>query len=153
MVFNFRPINTYLATFILTVALIVPKTAPESQNTTSALPEKTTRYAIEAPKTSFLSIDEYARQAAYDAGIDSDKFQLLISCESHWQEDAAGDNNRSFGILQFQKETFTRFAKKYDLRLRDISDSYDQIDLAVLMIRDGYVSHWKNCARKIKWNE
>ena len=131
------------------MALLAPKVAPESQDNTPLLPKNTARYAIEAPKTSFLSIDEYAQKAAIDSGLDPKKFQNLITCESHWKEDAAGDNNRSFGILQFQKETFARFSKKYDLDLLDISDSYDQIDLAVLMIRDGYEASWKNCARKI----
>lgn len=109
-------------------------------------PEQT---LLEAPKTAFLSIDEYAKKAAVDAGIDPNKFLRLISCESAWKEGAVGDNNRSFGILQFQKRTFDRFSIKYGREDLRISDSYDQIDLAVLMIRDGYQDSWLSCGRRV----
>ena len=104
---------------------------------------------LEAPKAPIVSIDEYAKQAAQDAGISAKKFLGLISCESEWKEDAVGDHHRSFGILQFQKETFRRFSKKYDLEMLHIASSFDQIDLASLMIRDGYEDHWFHCSRKV----
>ncbi|MBI3630754.1 MAG: transglycosylase SLT domain-containing protein [Candidatus Sungbacteria bacterium] len=96
-----------------------------------------------------MSIDDYAKKAAEQTGIDTDRFLGLITCESNWKEDAAGDHNRSFGILQFQKPTFARFSKKYNMESLDISDSYDQIDLAALMIRDGYQDNWLRCGRRV----
>ena len=96
-----------------------------------------------------MTVDEYARKAASDGGIDPDQFLGLITCESEWKEDAVGDHNRSFGILQFQKETFAQFSKKYDMETLDISDSYDQIDLAALMIRDGYQENWFHCSHRV----
>jgi len=142
------PINTYLASLILTAALIVPKTAPQSHITALALLQPADPTALEAPKAAFLSIDEYAQKAAKDTGINPEWFLTLISCESNWKEDAAGDHNKSFGILQFQKATFARFSKKYDMESLDISNSYDQIDLAVLMIHDGYQDNWLRCGRR-----
>lgn len=143
------PINTYLASFIFTVALIAPKMASESQLSTLTFQQITSQTALEAPKTAFLSVNDYAKKAAADAGIDPNKFLRLISCESTWKEGAVGDNNRSFGILQFQKRTFDRFSKKYGAEWLQISDSYDQIDLATLMIRDGYEDSWLRCGHKV----
>lgn len=123
--------------------------APESRQPALLAAPAVEQTALEASKTAFLSMDEYAKKAARDAGIDPDKFLRLISCESVWKEDAVGDNNRSFGILQFQKRTFDRFSKKYGREGWRIFDSYDQIDLAVLMIRDGYEDSWLHCSRKV----
>lgn len=109
----------------------------------------TDSYALTAPKAQYLSVDEYAKKAALDAGISPRQFLSLISCESNWKEDAVGDNNKSLGILQFQKPTFDRFAKKYKKGFLDISDPYDQIDLAALMISDGHQEHWYHCSRKV----
>ena len=140
--------NTYLASLIVTATLIFPKLAPQSQKTALPFLSPDNQIALQAPKAVVLDIDEYAKKAAADTGVDPEKFSKLINCESRWKEDAVGDHNRSFGILQFQPATFARFSKKYDLRSLDISDSYDQIDLAVLMIRDGYEENWFHCARK-----
>ena len=123
--------------------------APESRFSAPPLLQAQNQTALEAPKSAFLSIEEYAAEAAHEAGIDPRKFLRLISCESTWKEDAVGDKNSSFGILQFQKRTFERFSKKYGLDELTISDSYDQIDLAALMIRDGYEDSWLHCGRKV----
>ncbi|MBI2055763.1 MAG: transglycosylase SLT domain-containing protein [Candidatus Sungbacteria bacterium] len=119
----------------------------------SMLPAATQNTAIvlEAPKTGFISVENYAEKAAKDADIDPIKFKKLISCESVWKEDAAGDNGTSFGILQFKDPTFELFNKKYKFERRDIMNPQHQIDLAVLMISDGYIYHWKNCGKKIGW--
>ena len=69
--------------------------------------------ALEAPKKAMLSVEEYAKAAAEDAGINTIKFKKLITCESVWKEDAAGDNGTSFGILQFKYPTFEMFNAKY----------------------------------------
>ena len=140
--------STYLSSVILALALMAPNSAQESQNMPKAPVSAEYLHALEAPKAAVLNIDEYAKKAAGDAGINPRQFLRLISCESEWKEDAVGDHNRSFGILQFQPATFARFSKKYDMKSLDISSSYDQIDLAVLMIRDGYEENWLHCARK-----
>ena len=108
---------------------------------------------MEAPRTPFLTIADYAAAAAQNAAINPGKFQRLIECESLWQEDAAGDNGTSFGLLQFKKPTFAHFTQKYGIADADIENSHQQIDLAARMIANSHLSHWKNCARKIGWNE
>ena len=113
--------------------------------------DETQKVVLEAPKTAMVSVEEYAETAAYQAGIGPIKFKQLITCESIWREDAEGDNGTSFGILQFKHPTFEMFNKKYSFDERDIMNPYHQIDLAVMMISDGYIFHWKNCRRKIGW--
>lgn len=144
--------SAHLASFILTLALIIPNTAQESRN--SAIPGLSglSLPALEAPKTPFLSMEEYAAGAAQKHDLDETRFQRLIECESRWKEDAAGDQGTSLGILQFKTTTFAQFTKKYGLASYDISDPNHQIDLAARMIGDGYLHHWKNCARKIGWS-
>jgi hypothetical protein len=108
-------------------------------------------FAIEAPKTAHLTIEGYLEEEAEENGISPGRFKRLIECESRWREDAAGDNGTSFGILQFKKSTFDYFSKKYGRDDLNVENSFDQIDLASLMIRDGHLPHWKNCARKTGW--
>lgn len=152
--------STLLTSVILTMALLTPNFAKESHKTPvdAALPlagggpseERAT--LLQAPRTAFLTLEEYAEHAALEAGIDSGKFLRLIYCESRWQEDAAGDQGTSLGLLQFKKPTFAHFLKKYPIAGADITDSQHQIDLAARMIADGHLHHWKNCSRKIGWN-
>lgn len=153
------PINTYLTSLLLAVALINPPGIPVFQKnainpaTQLFISEDTpgTPFALEAPKTPYLSLAIYAELAAEDAHISASKFKALIACESVWRETALGDNGTSIGILQFKDGTFTHFNKKYNFEDRTIHNPQHQIDLATLMIRDGYLFHWKNCARKIGW--
>lgn len=155
----FLPINTYLTSLLLAVALISPPGIPVSQK--SAINPATplyvsedapgTPFALEAPKTPYLSLAIYAELAAHDANISASKFKALIACESVWHETALGDNGTSIGILQFKDDTFAHFNKKYNFANRTIQNPQHQIDLATLMIRDGYLFHWKNCSRKIGW--
>ena len=65
----------------------------------------------------------------------------LIHKESSWRVDAVGDNNHSFGLLQFQIPTFNEFSAKYKLEL-NINNPKHQILLAKLMIDDGYLYRW-----------
>jgi hypothetical protein len=80
-------------------------------------------------------------------------FLRLIQCESSWQEDALGDSETSFGVLQFKKDTFALFSNKFNFQNFNIDNSYHQVDLAAKMIKEGYILHWKNCARKIGWTK
>lgn len=146
--------NIYLLASIFTIALSMgqitarPEKLPED---TIIFRGDTAFHALTAPKTPFVELKDYAETVAHDIGINPLKFRGLIACESQWDEDAQGDGGRSFGILQFQQQTFDEFTKKYDHEEFAIDNPLNQIDLAALMIRDGYIFHWKNCARKIRW--
>jgi soluble lytic murein transglycosylase-like protein len=94
-------------------------------------------------------IKDYAKDAAVRAGLNPTLIKDLIRCESEWRLDAKGDNGSSHGLLQFKVPTFELFSKKYGLDHYDIENPYNQVDLAALMIQDGYIYHWKNCGRKL----
>lgn len=132
---------------------MVPTVPQEKQNPAPPASANDFSYALEAPKTPVVSIEDYAKKAAAENNISSAHFRHLITCESRWREDAAGDHGTSLGILQFKAPTFAQFAKKYDLDGYDyyLQDPYQQMDLAARMISDGYLAHWKNCARKTGW--
>lgn len=145
-------INTYLISLILTAILFTPNLAKEAENPAEDLIKTSPEiYALEAPRNPFLSLEEYAETAAKEAKINPDKFKGLIECESNWKETAEGDNGNSIGVLQFKKETFRQFSQKYGLHDLERQNSYNQIDLAAVMIQDGYIYHWKNCSAKIGW--
>lgn len=141
---------------MLTVALLVPNLAHESQIIADIPAAEPTHAgaggALEAPRTAFLTLEEYASHAATDAGIDPMQFLRLIMCESRWKEDAAGDSGTSLGLLQFKKSTFAHFIKKYPIADADIDNPRHQIELAAAMIAGDHLRHWKNCARKIGWS-
>lgn len=145
-----------LTSVLLTVALLVPNLAKESQNlvgtadTAARVPADSE--VLNAPKTAFLTLEQYASHTATEAGIDPVRFQHLIRCESQWVTDAAGDSGTSLGLLQFKKPTFAHFIKKYPIADADMGDPRHQIELAAAMIADGHLRHWKNCARKIGWS-
>lgn len=132
---------------------MIPNAVWENKNPASPASINIPAYALETPKTPLVSIEDYAVAIGAEHDIDSVRFKRLIACESRWKEDAAGDNGTSFGILQFKTSTFAHFTKKYDLAGYDIENPHHQINLAALMIRDGYLRHWKNCARKTGWVE
>lgn len=106
---------------------------------------------ISPPEDPVISIRDYAVMTADKFSVDKEKFARLIACESEWKEDALGDNETSFGILQFKKSTFEMFIKKYGLTDLNIDNPYHQIDLATRMIKNGYGFHWKNCMRRLRW--
>jgi hypothetical protein len=132
---------------------MVPNSPQEKQNPAPPAGLSDASYTLEAPKTPYQSIEDYAEKVALENDISPARFKHLIACESRWKEDAAGDSGTSLGILQFKAPTFTQFSKKYNLESYDydLQDPYQQMDLAARMIRDGYLSHWKNCARKTGW--
>ena len=124
-------------------ALMMP--SPSLQNVPSSMEE----VVPELP----VNVADYAAASALKRGIDPVRFKRLIACESQWREDAAGDNGTSFGILQFKTPTFTHFKKKYKIENISIDNPRDQIDLAALMISNGHLGHWKNCARRTGWTQ
>lgn len=132
---------------------MVPNGTQEKQNPAPPASANDSSSAWEAPKTPAMSIEDYAEKVALENNISPIRFKHLIACESHWKDDAAGDHGTSLGILQFKAPTFAQFTKKYGLEEYDYDklDPYQQIDLAAQMISDGYLMHWKNCARKTGW--
>jgi hypothetical protein len=143
-------LGIYLTTLIFTIVLVIPNIALDKQDLEVETHSDFT--LLEAPKSPLLSFQDYAVKAAESARIDTLKFQKLVECESLWKADAEGDQGTSFGLLQFKESTFEQFKEKYGILNADINDPYDQMDLAAGMIADGYLFHWKNCARKIRWN-
>lgn len=109
-------------------------------------------HAITAPQPSgvlgdFVDLEYYALILSRERGIDYGKYWLLVDCESGWRhrkDDGSlvmGDSGLAYGLLQFHWSTFYGFAKQYGLDY-DIYDPYNQIDLSLRMIRDGYHYHW-----------
>lgn len=75
----------------------------------------------------------------------------LIECESTGKREALNPDDKgspSFGTLQFKKTTFHYFGEKYGLPHTDIMDRGQQIAIARMMILDGGITHWRNCAKK-----
>lgn len=143
-------ISAYLSALILAVALITPQEAQEAAHGLAAYnhPVAPAPVLSQDDRTP-TDIKEYAAYAADKEGLPPTLIQNLIRCESEWKLDALGDNGASQGLLQFKVPTFDLFSKKYGLEYYDIENPYHQIDLAALMISDGYINHWKNCGKKL----
>ena len=142
-------INAYLTAFILAVSLLTPGEAKEATGGNTLEYSHPIPLAIATRKPEPTDIRGYAEYAAENAGLAPNTIQDLIRCESEWKLDAKGDRGASYGILQFKVPTFELYSKKYELVGYDIEDPFNQIDLAALMIKDGYIYHWKNCGRKL----
>ena len=66
----------------------------------------------------------------------------LIKYESGGNIQARGDNNTSFGILQFKKNTFQYYCvENYSYR-DDIWDAGIQKSCSAEMVRNGLINHW-----------
>ena len=69
----------------------------------------------------------------------------LTKCEATWQHDGLwGDNYQSYGLFQFQKDTFYSYCEG------NWQDASDQLDCAVVLIKQGLGSKpvgWYNCWR------
>ncbi|MEK6883748.1 MAG: transglycosylase SLT domain-containing protein [Nanoarchaeota archaeon] len=97
-------------------------------------------------------IINYAVLSAQTHNIDSNKFLMLISCESRFDEKAKGDfrsetsEYMANGLLQMWEDTFNHFSQIYKIkgRYKELNP-FTQIDISILMIRDGYVKRWYNC--------
>ncbi len=88
--------------------------------------------------------EEYTIQELREFVGEKSVVGCLIKYESGWQENAVGDNGKSFGLLQFHKATFDLYAKKYNLDLEYKNPSH-QILLANLMLNDNFeknIKHW-----------
>ena len=88
-----------------------------------------------------LSISMQIDYFAVLYGIDSSVVSKVIQCESEGKVTAMGDGGRSYGIAQFQKETFLRMEKKLGEDL-NYDSAYDQIKLLSFAISEGWGNEW-----------
>ena len=142
-------ISAYLTAFILVVTFLTPGEAKEATGGDTLEYSHPVPLTVVARSPKPTDIRGYAEYAAENAGLAPSTIRDLIRCESEWKLDAKGDNGASHGILQFKVPTFELYSKKYGLDGYDIENPFNQIDLAALMIKDGYIYHWKNCGRKL----
>ncbi len=67
-------------------------------------------------------------------------------CESHWYANAYNpkdtDGLPKYGALQYRWSTFYGYAKKYGVENPNIWNPRQQIEVAVLMVRDGQAWQW-----------
>ena len=65
--------------------------------------------------------------------MDEPLVRKVIDCESKFKHNTSSDNGFSNGIMQFQKATFIRMAKKYG-EVLDYNSQYDQLRLGIWAI-------------------
>lgn len=73
----------------------------------------------------------------------------IIECESSGRHDVYGDKGKSFGIVQFQKDTFNELKEKAHMRQLVWRNPVHQLRLMVWAIDHGYGDRW-SCYRKVK---
>jgi len=90
-----------------------------------------------------------------------DWIEKLAKCESRGRSHITildSNNKYSYGLLQFQLDTFISFGKKYEIlpdeftrkeSLLLIHNPNVQKAIAKEMLDDGLSGHWRNCVRKI----
>jgi len=84
-------------------------------------------------------------------GYSADDMRYVINCESGWNINAINStdpNGGSFGILQFQKETFRHFSSVLGIDDADINNPFQQIEVASYMWGNGLQNHW-SCFKKL----
>ena len=105
-------------------------------------------------------IINYAYKTAEFHQIDPNKFLGLISCESRFEELAAGDYRSETGefmangILQFWFGSFRTYSKKFKIK-GNYLDPFTQIDLAAHIIaydKKG-INNWYNCGKAVGFIE
>ena len=80
--------------------------------------------------------------------VNYEKMWKLIQCESNWNPQAKGDKGKAFGLLQFHEPTFNFYCDQYGYDYSYYTPKH-QITLAVEMISNGLIQHWKKCWNKI----
>ena len=97
------------------------------------------------------SVKEYVGYIASKEGVNVQNALAVASCESRFNKDAwnkSDPNDGSKGIFQFQDKTFYGFSKKYNIESPDIWNPFQQINLAIYMMKDGLSYHW-SCYNKL----
>lgn len=94
-----------------------------------------------------LAIGQKIIQTAIAYGIDPVMSVEVAKCESGFRTDVFGDAGKAYGVFQFHRPTFDRFAREAGVKL-DYKNPDHQVELYVWAIREGYASHW-TCHRKL----
>lgn len=119
------------------------------------MPAKTYKIEPIVAETEPTSIVAETEPTPIDVWLDK-----LAMCESGGRADIKIlDSNKkwSYGILQYQRQTFIAYTRKYNLLpsaeddeiMNFIYDPDYQKMLAKKMIMDGGAHHWRNCVNKI----
>lgn len=82
-------------------------------------------------------------------GANRGQLEGVIRCESNWRANVYGDGGHAFGVLQFHKPTFDRWAKQMGEEL-DYYSYHDQIKLGAWAFAQGenYKDDW-TCYTKL----
>ena len=97
------------------------------------------------------SLREYAMFVASKEQVPVSTILKIGECESSFNPKAhntSDPNGGSRGVFQFQERTFYDYAKKYNIDNPDIWNPFQQINLAIYMIRDGKIGLW-SCSKMI----
>ena len=95
------------------------------------------------------NLEAHLWEMAVKYNVDYEKMWKLIQQESSWNPQAKGDKGKAFGLLQFHKNTFQFYSNKYGHNDYLYYNPEHQIALAVEMISNGLIKHWKNSWQKI----
>ena len=97
-----------------------------------------------------LDEEKYAKEIEkYNKQKQEIRLQKIIQCESDGiHEDVWGDNGKSYGWLQFQKESFYHIAKHMGFENAKWKSKKDQYTVAKWGIENGYAKWW-TCYRKL----
>ena len=76
-------------------------------------------------------------------GANTAQLEAVIKCESNWRPTVYGDGGHAYGLLQFHKPTFDRWAKQMGEEL-DYYSAYDSIKLGAWAFSKGikYQDDW-----------
>jgi soluble lytic murein transglycosylase-like protein len=69
-------------------------------------------------------------------GANTAQLEAVIKCESNWRPTVYGDGGHAYGLLQFHKPTFDRWAKQMGEEL-DYYSAYDSIKLGAWAFAQG----------------
>lgn len=122
-----------------------------------ALQQPNPVYTIDSVITNGTAINLAVVSLAYKYGLDENSFQMfseaivsLASCESTFNTKAYNpkdtDGLPAYGLLQYKWTTFYTYAKKYGIDNPNIWDPNQQLELTLLMLRDGLKHQW-GCAK------
>lgn len=97
-----------------------------------------------------LSIDEKIVKYANQYGVNPQLMRKTIECESQFKEtayNASDPYGGAFGVAQFLKPTFYRYAKIVKIENPDIWNTDQQLEIMGYMFSIGQAKQW-TCARK-----
>ena len=108
------------------------------------------RNSLQANSGLLWGIKKQLWEATAKYGLDYDLLYNLAKCESNLiHEGQFGDKKLAYGIYQWHQGSWNQYNKKFGLNL-DRYKLEDQIEMTVLVIKDGGQQNWKNCWNKIQ---